>query len=298
VALGYFLAGTAFLGCSLATWWFQHHSGHPQGFTLFGILLLVGACAAPAIAQSSSFEPEIGQPGKDVVWVPSPNATVEAMLDLAKLTPEDFVMDLGSGDGRNVIAAARRGARGRGVEYNPEMVALSKRNAAAAGVADRAEFVEGDMFAADVSEADVLALFLLPSNLLRLRSTFLDMRPGTRIVSNTFSIQDWDAEQTVGVGGDCTEWCSAHLYIVPARVGGAWQMGAGRLALTQTVQTVTGTLTSDSGASTAVTGKVMGADLALTAGDLSFAGTVSDGEITGTMQRDGQVTLWRASRAN
>ena len=298
VALGYFLAGTAFLGCSLATWWFQHQSGHPQGFKLFGILLLVGACAAPAIAQSSSFEPEIGQPGKDVVWVPSPNATVEAMLDLAKLTPEDFVMDLGSGDGRNVIAAARRGARGRGVEYNPEMVALSKRNAAAAGVADRAEFVEGDMFAADVSEADVLALFLLPSNLLRLRSTFLDMRPGTRIVSNTFSIQDWDAKQTVDVGGDCTEWCSAHLYIVPARVGGAWQMGAQRLALAQTVQTVTGTLTSDSGASTAVAGKVMGADLSLTAGDLSFAGTVSDGEITGTMQRDGQITLWRASRAN
>src|SRR5436190_13267167 len=128
--------------------------------------------------------PVLGQPGKDVVWVPTPDDLVEQMLDVAKVTPKDYVMDLGSGDGRNVIAAARRGAWGMGIEFNPKLVELSKKNAAKAGVYDQAQFVEGDMFEADVSEANVLLLFLLPSNLLQLRPKLFDMKPGSRIVSN------------------------------------------------------------------------------------------------------------------
>lgn len=295
-ALAYFLTSTVCLGCSPATWWFQHHSGYPQGFKLFGVLLLVAACAAPALAQEGGFQPEVGQPGKDVVWVPSPPGMVELMLDMAQVTPQDFVMDLGSGDGRNVIAAARRGARGLGVEYNPDMVALSRRAAEAAGLSDRAQFVEGDMFTADVSDADVLALFLLPSNLLRLRSTFLEMRPGTRIVSNTFSIQDWPAEKTEEVGGDCTEWCTAHLYVVPAKVVGTWRAGADVVTLAQAYQMVSGTLTPEGAtAPVAVTGKLAGRALTFTAGEFSFAGEVRDGRIEGTMRRGDREAPWTAA---
>ena len=128
------------------------------------------------------FEPTPGQAGKDVVWVPTPPELVEKMLDMAKVTPQDIVMDLGSGDGRNVIAAAKRGARAIGFEFNPDMVALSRRLAQEAGVPDRATFVEGDMFEADISKATVLALFLLPSNLDKLAPKFLALKPGTRIV--------------------------------------------------------------------------------------------------------------------
>src|SRR5262245_15758910 len=152
------------------------------------LLLVVTMTAAGAAAQDKPFEPQVGQAGKDVVWVPTPTEMVEKMLDLAHVTPQDFVVDLGSGDGRNVIAAAKRGAQSLGVEYNPDMVALSKRNAATAGVAEKAQFVQGDMYLADFSKANVLALFLLPSNLLQLRPKFLDLKPGSRIVSNTFYI--------------------------------------------------------------------------------------------------------------
>jgi SAM-dependent methyltransferase len=150
------------------------------------VVAAAGAQTAPAAGQKP-FEPTVGQSGKDVVWVPTPAAVVEKMLDMAKVTPQDFVMDLGSGDGRNIIAAAKRGANGLGVEFNPEMVELSRRSAAAAGVADRAKFVEGDMYAADISKATVLALFLLPHNLNKLTPKFLDLPPGTRIVGNTFA---------------------------------------------------------------------------------------------------------------
>ncbi|MGH8617760.1 MAG: class I SAM-dependent methyltransferase, partial [Burkholderiales bacterium] len=134
-------------------------------------------------APAAEYQPVPGQPGKDVVWIPSPEHVVERMLDLARVTPQDYVIDLGSGDGRNVIGAARRGARGLGVEYNPDLVAVSKRAAAAAGVADKAQFVQGDMFEADISQASVLVLFLLPAHMTRLAPKFLGLKPGTRIVS-------------------------------------------------------------------------------------------------------------------
>jgi len=248
-----------------------------------------------ALAQEGTFEPEIGQAGKDVVWVPTPEVLVEAMLDLAEVSPEDYVVDLGSGDGRNVIAAARRGARAQGVEYNPDMVDLSRRHASESGVADRARFVEGDMFAADFSEADVLALFLLPSNLLRLRAKFLDLRPGTRIVSNTFTIQDWAADETVTLEDDCTDWCVAYLYIVPAKVAGTWRLASGRLELTQQFQQVSGALTHESG-STDVTGSLRGAEITLTAGDQTFTGRVDGDTMAGSVRNGGRTASWEATR--
>ena len=248
-----------------------------------------------ARAQDAPFQPEIGQPGKDVVWVPTPEVLVETMLDLAEVSPVDYVVDLGSGDGRNVIAAARRGARALGVEYNPEMVTLSRRRAEEAGVADRAQFVEGDMFAADFSEADVLALFLLPSNLLRLRARFLELRPGARIVSNTFTIQDWAADEVVTLEADCTDWCTAHLYIVPAQVAGSWRLDGGRLDLVQQFQQVSGTLTRE-GASVPVTGSLRGASISLMAGDQPFTGQVTGDRIAGSVQDGGRTASWEATR--
>jgi len=220
---------------------------------------------------------------------------VDAMLDLAQVSPNDFVVDLGSGDGRNVIGAAKRGARALGVEYNPDMVAVSRRLATEAGVADRAQFVQGDMFAAEFSKADVLALFLLPSNLLRLSPKFLDLRPGTRIVSNTFSIQDWTAEKTVELD-NCSAWCTAMLYIVPAKVAGTWRVGPDVLDLKQSVQVLTGTLTS-AGQSVPVTGRLIGSDVSFTAGSREFSGRVQGNQIEGTVRTGESTVAWRASRA-
>ena len=176
-------------------------------------LLATTAAAQSGVAAS---EPYVGQPGKDVIWVPTPPTLVEKMLDMATVTPKDFVIDLGSGDGRNVIAAAKRGARALGVEYDQNLVQVSRRAASAEGVADRAKFMQGDMFEADISKATVLALFLLPDNLERLKPKFERLRPGTRIVTNGYQIAGWDAKEVGVAGGDCAPWCTAYLYIVPA----------------------------------------------------------------------------------
>ena len=212
-----------------------------QVSTLISAVVLALTWIGPAHAQSTTataqanpdYKPKIGQAGKDVVWVPSPPEMVERMLDLTKVTPHDLVIDLGSGDGRNVIAAAKRGARGRGVEYNQDLVELSRRAAVTEGVGERAVFVQGDMYEADISDATVLALFLLPENLRRLTPKFLDLKPGTRIVANTFGISDWEAVETVRLDGECRSWCEAMLYIIPAKVAGAWTLPDGRLTLEQ-----------------------------------------------------------------
>jgi SAM-dependent methyltransferase len=245
------------------------------------LTIAVMLTATLAFAQQKPFEPQVGQAGKDVVWVPSPEETVKKMMEMGEITPQDFVVDLGSGDGRNVIAAAKRGAQALGVEYNPDMVELSKRLAKEAGVSEKAQFVQGDMFQAEFSKATVLALFLLPSNLLQLRDKFANLRPGTRIVSNTFSIQDWTPEKTETLGGDCTSWCTVMLYIVPAKVEGTWKLPQGELALKQTYQTVTGTLTA-SGKSMPVTGKLRGTQISWSAEGQEYSGVVKDNQIEGT----------------
>src|SRR5687767_1624193 len=211
------------------------------------LMVMAFAFTGAAYAQGTAtgqkpFEPQVGQAGKDVVWVPTPQAVVDKMLDMAKVTKTDFVMDLGSGDGRTVITAAKRGARAMGIEYNPDMVGLSERNAKEAGVTDRATFVKADLFETDFSKAQVITMFLLPSINMKLRPKILDLKPGTRIVANSFNMEDWEADQTETITDDCTSWCTALLWIVPAKVEGSWQMPQGELKLTQQFQNVTGTL--------------------------------------------------------
>ena len=251
---------------------------------------------APAAPVQEPFKPTVGQAGKDVVWVPTPMEVVEKMLDMAKVTAQDYVMDLGSGDGRNIIAAAKRGATAVGVEFNPDMVALAQREAAAAGVAGKATFVQGDMYEADISRATVLALFLLPHNLTKLTPKFLALKPGTRIVGNTFSPEGWAADESETVGGECASWCTSLLWIVPARVEGAWKMPGGELSLQQSFQVVSGTLTAN-GSSTAVSGKLRGDLITLTAGGSEYAGRVTGDTIEGSVKSAGATTPWSATRA-
>lgn len=246
-------------------------------------------------ADDKPFEPVSGQAGKDVVWVPTPPVLVEKMLDLAGVTKQDYVIDLGSGDGRNVIAAAKRGARALGVEYNPKMVALSQRAAAAAGVADSALFVEGDMFAADISEATVLALFLLPENLERLKPKFLDLKPGTRIVLNTFGINQWDPDRTESAGDGCTPWCQALLYIVPAKVAGRWTMSGGEMKLEQQFQKISGSIARANGAVTLSEPSLQGDRIRFSAGGVTYTGRVS-GHIMGGESSDPRIGRWVARR--
>lgn len=256
---------------------------------------IVLACCLGALAQQSTtaFEPVSGQPGKDVVWVPTPEATVEKMLDVAKVTPQDYVIDLGSGDGRNVIGAAKRGAHALGVEWEQNMVDLSKRRAMDAGVADRAEFVRGDMYEADISKASVMALFLLPHNMTMLLPKFLALQPGSRIVSNTFAFGDegWQADEEVPVE-NCQTWCKVLLWIVPANAGGTWQLQQGTLTLTQKFQNVSGTL----GSTAIADGKLHGSEITFSAGSARYSGRIDGNTMQGTVTIDGQQQPWRATR--
>jgi len=259
-------------------------------------LVAVTAASAQATQQPAKpFEPQVGQAGKDVVWVPTPQPLVEKMLDMAKVTPQDFVMDLGSGDGRNIIAAAKRGAKATGVEFNHDMVELSRKQAAQAGVADKATFIEGDMYEADISKATVLALFLLPHNLNKLTPKFLALPPGSRIVGNTFAPEGWAADESETISGDCTSWCTSLLWIVPAKVEGAWKLPAGELTLKQEFQMISGTLASG-GANTAVSGKLRGDQITFTAGSTEYTGQVKGDRIEGSAKSAGSTTSWVASR--
>jgi len=259
-------------------------------------LVVLATGGVQAQAARDQFQPEVGQAGKDVVWVPTPEALVEKMLDMARVTPQDYVIDLGSGDGRNVIAAAKRGARALGVEYNPNMVELSRRNAATAGVGDKATFVEGDMFASDFSQATVLALFLLPDNMLKLRLKFLDLKPGTRIVANTFGIDTWDPDETGSVT-DCVSWCSALLWIVPAKVEGTWRLPEGELALKQEFQMISGTLKSGAMTTPITSGRMRGDQISFRAGGAEYVGRVSGDTIEGAVKSGGSNGSWKATRA-
>lgn len=255
---------------------------------LLSAFIITAACVDSASAQTKEeFVPQVGQPGKDVVWVPSPEETVAKMMEVGKITPQDFVVDLGSGDGRNVIAAAKLGARGLGVEYNPDMVALSKRIAAKEGVAERAQFVQGDMYEADFSKATALALFLLPSNLTTLRDKIFNLPPGTRVVLNTFSIPDWTPDEQTTVE-NCTQWCTVMLNIVPAKIAGTWRTSDGReVTLTQQFQMLTGSATATGGQAMSITGRLRGNDVMLSNGKQEFNGRVKGNVIEGTQQPTG-----------
>ncbi|HYF19615.1 MAG TPA: class I SAM-dependent methyltransferase, partial [Ramlibacter sp.] len=177
------------------------------------LLPLVGACAQTP--EKEEFKPSVGQAGKDVIWVPTPDAVVDRMLELAQVRAGERVVDLGSGDGKIAIAAAKRGAIARGIEYNPDMVQLSRRNARAAGV--NVDFQQGDIFVSNFTDADVITLYLLPSLNEKLRPILLNMKPGTRVTSHQFTMGDWKPDRTDDVSGR-----DAHLWIVPAKVAGKW----------------------------------------------------------------------------
>jgi precorrin-6B methylase 2 len=241
--------------------------------TLVMALMFTGAAFAQGTATGQKpFEPQVGQAGKDVVWVPTPQAVVDKMLDMAKVTKADVVFDLGSGDGRTVITAAKRGARAYGIEYNPDMVTLSQNNAKAAGMSDRATFEKADLFETDLSRANVITMFLLPSINLKLRPKILDLKPGTRIVSNTFTMGEWKADETQTVDNGCSSsWCTALLWIVPAKVAGSYKIPQGDLTLKQDFQMLSGTLRTE-GKTVVVQGKVRGEQISFSAGGKEYKG--------------------------
>jgi hypothetical protein len=261
-------------------------------------LCLASVFSTAALAQpAENFQPTVGQRGKDVVWVPSPQALVDRMLDMAKLTPNDFLMDLGSGDGRTVITAAKRGARALGIEYNPDMVELAKANAQKEGVADKASFEKADLFETDFSRATVLTLFLLPDINRRLRPKILDLKPGTRVVSNTFDMGDWTPDETAEAGGNCTSYCRALFWIVPAKVEGSWKTPDGVLSLEQRYQMLTGSLKTGNVIAPITQGKVTGEMIAFTAGGAEYTGRINNGTMEGVVLSGATQTPWRASRA-
>jgi hypothetical protein len=245
------------------------------------VALLFAASSALALGQAQpkqpAFEPQVGQEGKDVVWVPTPQPVVDKMLDMAKVTSKDSVIDLGSGDGRTVITAAKRGARAMGIEYNPDMVELSRRNARTERVTDKATFTQADLFTTDLSKATVITMFLLPDINLKLRPKILKLKPGTRIVSNTFTMGDWQPDQTATVSAEAgcnTSWCTALFWIVPAQVAGRYQVVQGDLNLKQSFQMLSGTLTAE-GKTVPLEGKVLGEAISFTAGGREYHGRLN-----------------------
>ena len=263
--------------------------------------LFLAACgaavvvAAAALAQEKAYEPVPGQAGKDAVWVPTPFATVEKMLDVAKITPDDLAIDLGSGEGRMVIAAAKRGARAIGVEFEDKLVQLSRDLAKKAGVADKATFVQGDMFAYDISQATVMPLFLLPEHFQKLTPKFLNLKPGTRIVINTFRIPNWDPDETTKAEGDCGNWCTVHLWIVPAKVAGTWRLDKTELRLTQEFQKVYGTLLIGGKRVPISDGRLRGDNISFSVGKTKYSGRVDGNSMTGELS-GGATGKWSAAR--
>jgi SAM-dependent methyltransferase len=280
-----------------------------SGISPFIAFLAVCTALLPGAAWSQAskdFQPQVGQEGKDVIWVPTPQSLVERMLDMAKATPRDYVIDLGSGDGRTVITAAKRGIRALGIEYNQDMVELSKRNAEKEGVTARAQFVKGDIFETDFSQATVLTLYLLPSLNVKLRPTILKMKPGTRVVSHAFSMDDWQADQTDNVEGR-----TAYLWIVPARVEGTWRWnvsGSGpkdyELMLRQQYQQVEGVVRLDDKMGQLRNVKLQGETITFSVIETGanpirrdFVGRVNDNTIEGTVKHPGGEAKWTATRA-
>jgi hypothetical protein len=232
--------------------------------------------APPPAEPQKPFEPHSGQGGKDVVWVPTPQATVDKMLELTKVTAKDVVIDLGSGDGITVITAAKRGATALGVEFNPDMVALAQRKASEAGVSAKATFVQGDLYEADLSKATVITLFLLPDINKKLRPKLLDLAPGTRIASNTFDMGDWEPDEKV-TAAPCTQWCTALYWMVPAKVAGNWKLGQDTLTLTQQYQMISGTL----GSTPIMSGKLAGSEISFVANGRVYSGRVEGDRMSG-----------------
>lgn len=277
-------------------------------FILLG-LALGGAPGYGQAAQKEEYTPSVGQEGKDVIWVPTPHELIQKMLDMAKVTSSDIVYDLGSGDGRTVIAAAKRGAQAIGIEYNPDMVELSRRNAAKEGVAARVKFIRGDIFETDFSQATVVTLYLLPQLNLKLRPKILDMKPGTRVASHAFTMDDWQADETASVDGR-----TAYFWVVPAKVEGIWrwQVAQGtsnqsyELTLRQKFQMIEGSVKVGDKLLQVRNGKVRGDQISFSilvstaTGSVQrdFSGRVVGNTIVGAIRTAGAAeTKWNARRS-
>lgn len=260
------------------------------------IVCIFTAISVLATAQQKEFTPVEGQPGKDVMWLPTSPALVEKMLDIAKLTPQDFLIDLGSGDGRLVIAAAKRGARALGIEYDPDLVELSKRKAEKEGVSDRAQFIRADIFESDFSQATVITMFLLPELNLRLRPQILKLKPGTRIVSNTFDMGDWIADEAVTLrdGWDCSYYCTALLWIVPANIEGRWKFLDGELIINQRFQKISGIFKSGSKNIVISNGYIRGEEINFSLGKVDYKGLISKNSMEGSFKAGRKTGQWRA----
>jgi precorrin-6B methylase 2 len=265
---------------------------------LWLILCLMAAGGCGAMNYESEYHPEYNLPGKDVVWWPTPQVVVEKMLDMAGVTPEDFVIDLGSGDGRTVITAARRGARALGIEYNPDLVALSKRNAAKENLGERAQFVQGDLFESDFSQATVITMFLSEAINRKLRPRIFNLKPGTRVVSNSFTLGEWTPDETVTVEGNqgCSSYCTALLWIVPAKVEGTWKLSDGELLFTQRFQTFSGIFKSGSKTAATKNGRLVGDRISFGVGDAAYRGRVNGDTMEGTYESGGMTARWESTR--
>jgi SAM-dependent methyltransferase len=267
------------------------------------LLMLTGARAQ----SDKPYEPQVGQEGKDVIWVPTPQALVDRMLAMGKVTAQDYVIDLGSGDGRTVITAAKLGAKAHGIEYNEDMVKLSRLNAEKEGVANRATFTKADIFESDYSQASVITMFLLEELNRKLRPQLLELKPGTRIVSNTFDMGEWKEDDKVEAKADCTSYCRAFLWIIPAKVGGEWTLvrdgdAASKatlaLSIEQQFQILTGSAKPSTGAVVKMTGgRVRGSEVAFKLANADYSGKLDGNMLSGTFQMAGRKGTWTATKA-
>ncbi|HKX39479.1 MAG TPA: methyltransferase domain-containing protein [Burkholderiales bacterium] len=278
------------------------HLLRPAAAALAAFLL----CLPAAAQKDKDYEPHVGQAGKDVIWVPTPDDVVDRMLRMAQVTPNDYVWDLGAGDGKIAIAAARKfGARALGIEYNPEMAKHAQRNVEKAGVAGRARIVQGDIFVTDFTQATVVTMYLLPALNLKLRPQLLAMRPGTRVVSHSFSMDDWEADETSSLDGR-----RAYFWVVPANVAGTWMLevtGGGasekvEMTLEQRYQKLEGTVSLGAMQGGLREPRLRGFEVAFAYVDnrgvrREFQGRVSGARMEGAFRGDGGIEgRWSATK--
>ena len=258
--------------------------------------------ALPAAAQQKPYEPQVGQAGKDVIWVPTPDEVVDRMLRMAQVGPNDLVFDLGAGDGKIAIAAAKKfGARSVGIEYNPDMARFAQGNAEKAGVVGKARIINGDIFATDFSQATVITMYLLPHLNMKLRPQILSMRPGTRVVSHSFTMEDWEPDETSSLEGH-----RAYFWMVPANVNGGWALETGgdkaELAFEQRFQKIEGAIglghTLGGLRNAHLSGANIGFSYVGNDGVLrSYTGRVAGGKMEGTFHADnGTEGRWTATK--